>query len=226
MMMQSTTTTTTTTTTNTTTNTTPNRNLASSGHRVRRAPAESYTSTSSDDFLSSDMVSDKILKLTQPFQWGGSSATPGSNTALSPSIQSSCSHRDAKYTIDRRGITVMERHHAAYRDEIHEFMKVSLVFNLFQGSETYPVDVRYIGTKCKLPIIRHRLQRLFNRKLIDTIVQFDAYRLLDPHIGAPGKTTIQPNEIRRAWDEGFYDPVHRDIPLILRHRAHRSIINV
>ena len=37
--------------------------------------------------------------------------------------------------------------------------------------------------------------------------------------GAPGNTTIQPNEIRRAWDEGFYDPVHRDIPLILRSRT-------
>ena len=57
-----------------------------------------------------------------------------------------------------------------------------------------------------------------NRKLIDTIVQFDAYRLLDPNIGTPGNTTIQPKEIQRAWDGGFYDPVHRDIPLILRHR--------
>ena len=54
--------------------------------------------------------------------------------------------------------------------------------------------------------------------MIDTIVQFDAYRLVDPNIGTPGNTTIQPKEIRRAWNEGFYDPVHRDIPLILRHR--------
>ena len=42
--------------------------------------------------------------------------------------------------------------------------------------------------------------------------------MLDPNIGTPGNTTIQPKEIRRAWDEGIYDPVHRDIPLILRHR--------
>ena len=73
--------------------------------------------------------------------------------------------------------------------------------------------------KCKLPIIRHRLQRLFNRKLIDTILQFDTYRLLDPHIGTPGNTTIQPKEIQRAWDEGFYDPVNRAIPVILRLRT-------
>ena len=112
----------------------------------------------------------------------------------------------------------MECHHAEYRTSIHEFMKVSLVLNLFQGSPEHPVDLLYIGTKCKLPIVRHRLQRLFNRKLIDTIVQFDAYRLLDPNIGTPGNTTIQPKEIQRAWDEGIYDPVHRDIPLILRHR--------
>ena len=92
----------------------------------------------------------------------------------------------------------MELHHAEYRDEIHEFMKVSLVFNLCQGSAKCPDDVRYVGMKCKLPIIRHRLQRLFNRKLIDTIVQFDTYRL--------------------ALDAGFYDPVNRDI-LDLRLRT-------
>eukprot|EP00943_MAST-04B_sp_MAST-4B-sp1_P006965 g6965.t1 len=81
-----------------------------------------------------------------------------------------------------------------------------------------PVDERYIGPKCKLPILRHRLQRFFNRKIIDTTVQYDIYRLLDPGIGVHGNTTIQPETVKRAWDEGFYDPVNRDIPLILRHR--------
>jgi hypothetical protein len=79
------------------------------------------------------------------------------------------------------------------------------------------VDARYIGTKQVVPIIRHRLQRL-NRKWIDIIVQFDTYRLMDPNIGIPGNTTIQPKAIQRAWDEVFYDPVNRDFPLILRHR--------
>ena len=96
----------------------------------------------------------------------------------------------------------MERHHAEYRAIIQDFMKVSLVFNLFQGSPERPVDVRHIGPKCTLPIMRHRLQRLFNRKLIDTIVQFDTYRLLDPNIGRRGDTTIQPMAIKRAWDGG------------------------
>ena len=120
----------------------------------------------------------------------------------------------------------MELHHAEYRDEIHEFMKVSLVFNLCQGSAKCPDDVRYVGMKCKLPIIRHRLQRLFNRKLIDTILQFDTYRLLDPHIGTPGNTTIQPKEIQRAWDEGFYDPVNRAIPVIILMIADALAISI
>ena len=74
-----------------------------------------------------------------------------------------------------------------YGSVIHEFMKVSLVFNLFQGSPDRPVDERHIGPKCRLPILRHRLQRLFNRKIIDTAVQYDIYRLLDPGIGVCGK---------------------------------------
>ena len=98
-------------------------------------------------------------------------------------------------------------------------MKVSLVLNLVQGSPEEPVDVRYIGPNCKLPIIRHRLQRLFNRKLIDTIVQFDTYRILDTNIGQKGHTTIRPSEIQRYWNQGIYDPVYRDIPHILRHRV-------
>jgi hypothetical protein len=44
--------------------------------------------------------------------------------------------------------------------------------------------------------------------------------LLDPNIGTPGNTAIQPKaiQIQRAWDEGLYDSVNRDIPLILQHR--------
>jgi hypothetical protein len=154
-----------------------------------------------------------------PLQWGGRSATPLADDGCAPSQQSSCSHRHMDRVENHHYPTYMEQHHAAYGDVIHEFMKVSLVFNLFQGTPDRPADERYIGPKCKLPILRHRLQRLFNRKIIDTTVQYDIYRLLDPGIGVHGNTTIQPETVKRAWDEGFYDPVNRDIPLILRHRT-------
>ncbi len=202
--------------------TTPDRSSLSPTARdttARRPKKKQRDPTNTGDSLFSDLISDKVLKLTKPLQWGGRSATPLADDGCAPSQQSSCSHRHMDRVVNHRYPTYMEQHHAAYGDVIHEFMKVSLVFNLFQGSPDRPVDERYIGPKCKLPILRHRLQRLFNRKIIDTTVQYDIYRLLDPGIGVHGNTTIQPETVKRAWDEGFYDPVNRDIPLILRHRT-------
>ena len=101
-------------------------------------------------------------------------------------------------------------------------MDVAIVLNLFQGSLANPVDEHYIGPECRLPIIKHRLQRLFNRKLIDTIVQFDIYRLLDTKIDAQGTSVHQvlhATKIRELWDEGFIAPAQRDTPMILRQRV-------
>ena len=70
-----------------------------------------------------------------------------------------------------------------------KFATVAMVLNLFQGSLANPVDKRYIGPGCALPIVRHCLQRLFNRKIINTIVQFDIYRLLDTQVDANGIST-------------------------------------
>jgi hypothetical protein len=204
-----------------TTTTTPGRRPAcpSAKNTTARKPKTTQRDpTNTEDSLLSDSISDKLLRLTKPFQWGGRSATPLADDGCIPSQQSSCSHRHRNCAVIHRHPTHMEQHHAKYGVVIHEFMKVSLVFNLFQGSPEDPVDERYIGPKCKLPIIRHRLQRLFNRKLVDTMVQYDIYRPLDPCIGVHGNTTTQPSAIKRAWDEGFYDPVNRDIPLLLRHR--------
>ena len=111
----------------------------------------------------------------------------------------------------------MERHHQEVETLIKEFMRVALVLNLFQGSLENPVDDRYIGPGCKLPILRHKMQRLFNRKIMDTIVQFDIYRMLSTGIAADS-STIHPTAVYRYWDEGIYDPVNRDIPLMLRDR--------
>ena len=111
----------------------------------------------------------------------------------------------------------MERHHQEVETSIEKFMRVALVLNLFQGSLENPVDERYIGPGCKLPILRHKMQRLFNRKMMDTIVQFDIYRMLSTGIAADS-STIHPTVVYRYWDEGIYDPVNRDIPLMLRDR--------
>ena len=61
---------------------------------------------------------------------------------------------------------------------------MAMVLNLFQGSLANPVDHCYIGPGCALPILR-----LFNRKIIDTIVQFDIYRLLDTTVDTNGVST-------------------------------------
>ena len=74
---------------------------------------------------------------------------------------------------------------------------MAMVLNLFQGSLANPVDHCYIGPGCALPIFRHCLQRLFNRKIIDTIVQFDIYRLLDTTVDTNGvSTTLSLDEKR------------------------------
>ena len=91
-------------------------------------------------------------------------------------------------------------------------MGIGLVLNLFQGSTKNPVDERYIGVNCKLPILRHKLQRLFNRKIIDTIVNFDTHRELDDRV-------LQSTEIQTIWQKGIYAPAYRDVPLILRTRT-------
>jgi hypothetical protein len=113
------------------------------------------------------------------------------------------------------GQSVVEKHHDKYRDTVEEFMGIGLVLNLFQGSTKNPVDERYIGVNCKLPILRHKLQRLFNRKIIDTIVNFDIHRELDDRV-------LQSTEIRTIWQKGIYAPAYRDVPLILQqcHHAH------
>ena len=81
------------------------------------------------------------MKLTKPFQWGGRSATPLDDTEqLLSSSQKSHTNSSLSY--------LHVQHHAEYSVVIHEFMK--------EGSPYKPVDERYIGPKCKLPIIRHR----------------------------------------------------------------------
>jgi hypothetical protein len=163
--------------------------------------------------LTSSIQSDEIMSLTKPFQWQGLSASP--SDGVPSSLQSSSSHRGASNT--RRCTNYMERHHQQVEDSIKKFMRVALVLNLFQGSLENPVDERYIGPGCKLPILRHKMQRLFNRKTMDTIVQFDIYRMLSTGIAADS-STVHPAEVYRHWDEGIYDPANRDIPMILRDR--------
>jgi hypothetical protein len=119
----------------------------------------------------------------------------------------------------------MERHHQDNMVIAEKFATVAMVLNLFQGSLANPVDRRYIGPGYALPIFRHRLQRFFNRKIIDAIVQFDIYRLLDTTVDTNGVSTtlaLDEKQIRRFWDEWIIAPVQRDTPLSLRSRNYSS----
>ena len=97
----------------------------------------------------STIQSDEIMRCTKTFQWQGLSATPLSDSI--PSLQSSSSHRDVNNS--RKRHNYMEKHHISVKQSIDNFMRVALVLNLFQGSLENPVDQRYLGPGCKLPIL-------------------------------------------------------------------------
>ena len=66
-------------------------------------------------------------------------------------------------------------------------MVTSLIFNLFVGSKDKPVDWKYIGRDASLPIRKHKLQRLFNRKVHESMVAFDAFG-----------QTVHPKDVTKA----------------------------
>ena len=145
------------------------------------------------------------------------------NVNVHPSVESDASYRGANS--HHPSTHPMERHHQENMVLAEKFATVAMVLNLFQGSLANPVDHRYIGPGCALPIVRHRLQRLFNRKIINTIVQFDIYRLLDTRVDEKGVSTtlvLDEKKIQRFWDEGIIAPVQRDTPLLLRSRNYSS----
>ena len=61
----------------------------------------------------------------------------------------------------------------SFESFVSKFMQVALVFNLAVGTKRKPVDVQFIGPGCSLPMLKHRLQRLFNRKIMQSIVSYD-----------------------------------------------------
>ena len=65
---------------------------------------------------------------------------------------------------------------ASLESLVSKFMQVALVFNLAVGTKTRPVDVQFIGPGCSLPILKYRLQRLFNRKIMTSIVSYDIHQ--------------------------------------------------
>ena len=94
---------------------------------------------------------------------------------------------------------------------VSKFMQVALVFNLAVGSKERPVDVQFIGPGCSLPIIKYRLQRLFNRKIMTSIVSYDT-------IGKSFESTAtKAVKFRRYWENGFMS-IYTDIPYLLRGR--------
>ena len=52
---------------------------------------------------------------------------------------------------------------------VSRFIQVALVFNLAVGTKNKPVDGKFIGPGCALPILTHRLQRRFNIKITESI---------------------------------------------------------
>ena len=94
------------------------------------------------------------------------------------------------------------------------FMGTSMLFNLFVGSKDKPVDWKYIGREASLPIRKHKLQRLFNRKVHESMVAFDAFG-----------QTVHPKDVtkakRDAWKGGGLN-VHWDIPAIFQARQRFS----
>ena len=92
---------------------------------------------------------------------------------------------------------------------VSKFMQVALVFNLAVGSKDRPVDVQFIGPGCSLPILKYRLQRLFNRKIMTSIVSYDIYQ--EPFRNEKSKAA----KFRRFWENGFMS-IYSDIPYLLR----------
>ena len=87
-------------------------------------------------------------------------------------------------------------------------MVTSLVFNLLVDR---PVDWKYIGRDALLPVRKHKLQRLFNRKVHESMVTFDA----DGQEIRPDEVT---KEMRDAWKQGGLN-IHWEVPRSFRERA-------
>ena len=79
------------------------------------------------------------------------------------------------------------------------------------GLKRKPVDVQFIGPGCSLPILKHRLQRLFNRKIMKSIVSYDV------HHEALLNERSKAQRFRRFWEKGFLS-IYSDVPSLLRHR--------
>ena len=75
----------------------------------------------------------------------------------------------------KRNETQASRVEESLESLVSKFMQVAIVFNLAVGSKRKPVDVQFIGPGCSLPILKHRLQRLFNRKIMKSIVSYDVH---------------------------------------------------
>ena len=72
-------------------------------------------------------------------------------------------------------------------------------------------DQLHQGPGCSLPIIKYRLQRLFNRKIMTSIVSYDT-------IGKSFESTAtKALKFRRYWENGFMS-IYTDIPYLLRGR--------
>ena len=94
---------------------------------------------------------------------------------------------------------------------VSKFMQVALVFNLAVGSKERPVDVQFIGPGCSLPILKYRLQRLFNRKIMTSIVSYDIYQ--EPFRNERSKAA----RFKRFWEKGFMS-IYSDTPSLLEDR--------
>ena len=123
------------------------------------------------------------------------------------------SRADGNETLIRRVDETLE----SLETTASKFMQVALVFKLAVGTKDQPVDVQFIGPGCSLPILKHRLQRLFNRKIMTSIVSYDT-------IGKSFESTAtKAVKFRRYWENGFMS-IYTDIPYLLRGGTPRSTL--
>ena len=95
------------------------------------------------------------------------------------------------------------------------------------GTRKFPVDWKHIGPGFQMPIVLHKLQRLFNRHLIDASVLFDCCQDWNPpdNTEFPGSLRHRPNNpsltayrVRRYWGHGIINPSTRCFPDLFRQR--------
>jgi hypothetical protein len=195
---------------------------------VLDTPGEDSDEWSFDATTSAFRAAD-ILNASKPLQWHGSMEPP--DDVLDPIWNgiyrhplSSAAKRVRSGTASMRP---SEKEHSALYDLVQTFAINSLVLNLTVGTRKFPVDWKHIGPGFQMPIVLHKLQRLFNRHLIDASVLFDCCRdwnppenteFPQPFRSRPNTPSLTAYRVRRYWGHGIINPSTRCFPDLFRQR--------